>query len=116
VSVTVIVSLSVTFVGGGPPPPELVAVPESETVCVLPATPLLLSVMVRAPVSMPAGAVSEGEKVTLIVQEPPARTLPPQLSDSPKLALMPMLAMVSAAVPVVLLSVTGCDALVVPRF
>jgi hypothetical protein len=43
---------------------------------VLPATPLLLSVMVSVPVS---GPVAVGEKVTLIVQEPLAATLPPQL-------------------------------------
>jgi hypothetical protein len=43
---------------------------------VLPAAPLLLSVIV----SVPAGApVAVGEKVTLIVQEPLAATLPPQL-------------------------------------
>ena len=76
----------------------------------LPATPLLLSVMVRVPVSVP---VAVGEKVTLIVQEPLAATLPPQVLVSPKLALVAMLAMVSVALPV-LLRVTGCDALVVP--
>jgi hypothetical protein len=53
-----------------------VPVPVKLTVCVLPATPLLLSVMVRVPVS---GPVAVGEKVTLIVQEPLAATLPPQL-------------------------------------
>ena len=51
-------------------------VPLSATLCVVPATPLLLSVMVRAPVSGPAVV---GEKVTLIVQEPLAGTLPAQL-------------------------------------
>ena len=78
----------------------------------LPATPLLLSVMVRVPVSAP---VAVGEKVTLIVQEPLAATLPAQVLVWPKLALAAMLVMVSAAVPV-LLRVTGCDALVVPTF
>jgi thiol:disulfide interchange protein len=53
-----------------------VPVPLKLTVCVLPVTPLLLSVIVRAPVSAP---VAVGEKVTLIVQEPLAGTLPPQL-------------------------------------
>jgi hypothetical protein len=77
---------------------------------VLPATPLLLSVMVRLPVS---GPVAVGEKVTLIVQEPLAATLPSQLSVSPKLALTATLVMVSAPLPV-LLSATGCEALVVP--
>jgi hypothetical protein len=89
-----------------------VPVPLKFTVCVLPATSLLLSVMVRVPVSVP---MAVGAKVTLIVQEPLAATLPPQLLVSPKLALVAMLVMVSAALPL-LLRVTGCDALVVPRF
>ena len=93
--------------GGGPGD---VPVPVRATVCMLPATPLLLSVMVRVPVRVP---VAVGEKVTLIVQELLAATLPPQLLVSPKLALAAMLVMVSAALPV-LLRVTGCDALVVP--
>ena len=42
-----------------------VPVPLRLTVCVLPATPLLLSVMVSVPVS---GPVAVGVKVTLIVQ------------------------------------------------
>src|SRR5208337_248779 len=62
-------------------------VPLSATLCVLPATPLLLSVMVSVPVSVP---VAVGEKVTLIVQEPLAATLPAQLLVSPKLALVAM--------------------------
>jgi hypothetical protein len=70
---------------------------------VLPATPLLLSVMVSVPVS---GPVAVGEKVTLIVQEPLAATLPPQVLVWPKLALVAMLVMVSTALPV-LLRVTG---------
>ena len=64
VSVTVIISLFMTFAGDGPPPPALVAVPESETDCMLPSTPLLLSVMVSEPLSVPGVAVDEGEKVT----------------------------------------------------
>ena len=78
----------------------------------LPATPLLLSVMVSVPVSGPAAV---GEKVTLIVQAALAARLPPQLLVSPKFALVAMVAMVSAALPV-LLKVTGCDPLVVPTF
>ena len=89
-----------------------VPVPLKLTVCVLPATPLLLSVMVSVPVS---GPVAVGEKLTLIVQEPLAATLPPQLLVWPKLALVAMLVMVSATLPV-LFRVTGCDPLVVPRF
>ena len=71
-----------------------------------------MSVTVRVPVSVP---VAVGVKVTLIVQEPLTATLPAQLLLSPKLALATMLAMVIAPLPV-LLSVTGCDALVVPTF
>ena len=56
--------------------------PVKFTVCVLPATPLLLSVMVRVPVIVPAVAVSAGEKVTLMVQEPPIATLPPRRYSS----------------------------------
>jgi hypothetical protein len=51
-------------------------VPLSATLCVLPLTPLLLSVMVSVPVSGPAAV---GVKVTLIMQEPPAVILLPQL-------------------------------------
>ena len=87
-----------------------VPVPCKLTFCVLPATPPLLSVTVRVPVS---GPLAVGEKVTLIVQEPLAATLPPQLLVSPKLALAAMLAMVSTPKPE-LLSATGCDTLVVP--
>jgi hypothetical protein len=53
-----------------------------------------------------------GEKVTLIVQLPPAATLPAQLLVSPKLALVVMLEMVRALLPV-LLRVTGFEPLVV---
>jgi hypothetical protein len=79
---------------------------------VLPATPLLLSVMVRVPATVPAAV---GVKVSLIVQEPLAATLPAQVFVAAKLALGVMLVMVSAALPV-LLSVTACDALIVPTF
>jgi hypothetical protein len=97
-----------------------VPVPVKPTVCVLPATPLLLSVMVSVPLSAP---VAVGEKVTLIVQEPPAATgllveqVVPVEATAKALAFVPviaMLLMVSAAVPVVLLRVTACDPLVVP--
>ena len=73
------------------------------------------------PLSVP---VAVGEKVTLIVQEPPAATgllveqvVPAEaMAKAPALApVMAMLAMVSAAVPVALLRVTACDALVVPK-
>ena len=56
-------------------------VPLSATLCVLPATPLLLSVMVSVPVSAPTAV---GVKVTLIVQEPPDATLPPPWPQSEK--------------------------------
>lgn len=83
-------------------------VPLRLTFCVVPATLLLLSVMVRVPFVGPA---ADGAKVTLIVHEPPAATLLPQLFVWLKLVLAVMLATVSAAVPV-LLSVTVCAALV----
>jgi hypothetical protein len=73
-------------------------------------TPLLLSVMVSVPLSTP---VVVGENATLSEQEPPPATLPTQLLVWLKLALVAMLEMVSAALPV-LLKVTDCDALVVP--
>ena len=68
----------------------------------LPLTPPLLSVMVKAPESEPAAV---GKKVTLIVHEPLAATLDPQLLVWPKLALVVMLTRVSGALPV-LTSVT----------
>ena len=88
-----------------------VPVPLRFTVCVLLAIQLLLSAMARVPVS---GPVAEGEKVTLIVQEPLAATLPAQLLVWLKFALALTLAIASGAVPV-LLRVTACDPLVVPR-
>lgn len=54
----------------------LCPVPVKLTVCVLPATPLLLSVMVSVPVRVP---VAVGVNVTATVPEPPAITLLPQL-------------------------------------
>jgi hypothetical protein len=53
-----------------------VPVPLKVTVCVLPAAPLLLSVMVSEPERAPAAV---GVKVTLIVQLPPAATLEPHV-------------------------------------
>ena len=53
-------------------------VPVKLMVCVLPETPLALSVSVIAPGREP---VAEGVKVTLIVQLPDAATLPPQLPE-----------------------------------
>jgi hypothetical protein len=85
-------------------------VPLRLTVCVLFGTPLLLSVTVRVPVRVP---LAVGLKVILTVQEPFALTLPPQVFVWLKSPLMPMLLMVSAALPV-LLSITVCEALVVP--
>jgi hypothetical protein len=96
--------------GGETPATGAVPVPVNLTVCVLPPTPLLLSVMVRVPVRVP---VAVGEKLTLIVQEPLTATLPPQVLVSPKFAVVAMLEIVSAPLPV-LLRVTGCDTLVVP--
>src|SRR5271169_1429408 len=81
--------------------------PDSDTVCALPVTPLLLSVMVRVPLSAP---VAVGVNVTLIVQDALAATLLPQVLVWLKLAPVPMLAMASA-LPPVLLRVTACDAL-----
>ena len=80
-----------------------VPVPLKVTVCVVPTTPLLLSVMVRVP---PIEPVAVGEKVTLIVQEALAATLLPQLLVWLKFALATILVMVSAVLPV-LLRVTG---------
>jgi len=62
-------------------PPGVVSVkswpaPLRLTVCVLPVVLLLLSVMIRVPVRVPPEL---GVKVTLMVQEPPAATLLPQL-------------------------------------
>jgi len=85
-------------------------VPLRLTVCVLPAAPLLLSVMVRVPVS---GPPARGVNVTSMAQELLAATLPPQLVVWLKSSLMKMLLMVSAALPV-LLSVTVCALDAVP--
>lgn len=90
----------------------LVPVPVRVTDCVLPVTPLLLSVIVSVPLRVPFVV---GVNVTLIVQlELDARLLP-QVLPWEKSPLAVMLAMVSGAVPV-LLSVNGCDELGVPTF
>ena len=71
-----------------------------------------LSEILSTPLSVP---VDMGEKVTLMVQEPLAATLLPQLLVSPKLLLAVMPVRVSAALPL-LLRVTACDALALPTF
>lgn len=86
------------------------AVPLSETVCVLPATPSALSVIVSAPANAPPAF---GAKVTLIVHELLAATLLPQLLVWLKLALVTMLVTARVVEPP-FVSVTGCNALVVP--
>jgi hypothetical protein len=83
-------------------------VPVRLTVCVVPATPPLLSVMVRVAVSEPPAV---GVKVTLIVQLAPAATLLPQLLVWAKFPLLVMLATARAMFPV-LDSVTACALLV----
>jgi len=54
-----------------------------------------------------------GVKVTLMLQFPPTGTLAPQLLVSPKLAEAVIPTMINVALPL-LVSVTVCDALVVP--
>ena len=87
-------------------------VPDRLTVCGLPEA---LSVMVTEAARLP---VAVGAKVTLMLQLPPATTELPQLLDSLKSPLFApvtaMLVMVKAAVPV-LVRVTGCAELVIPR-
>ena len=90
----------------------MIPVPVKDTVWVLFATRLLLSVTVKVPVS---GPPTVGAKVTLMVQVALIARLVPQLLVWPKLALAAMLLMASAAVPV-LLKVTGWYALVVSKF
>jgi len=83
-------------------------VPLRLTVCVLPDALLLLSVIVSVPVSEPPAS---GVKVTLIVQDPPAATLAPQLFVCAKFPLVVTLATVKAELPV-FESVTACELLV----
>ena len=84
-----------------------VPVPLSETVCGL---PVALSVTEIVPLVLP---VIVGAKLTLMVHELPAATLVPQLFVCVKPALVAIPEMVSVALPL-LVSVTGCDWLVVP--
>lgn len=72
-------------------------VPFRLTVCVLPVALLLLSVIVSVPVRGPPVA---GANVTLIVHEPLAAKLLPQLLVWLKLLLAVMLVIVSDALPV----------------
>ena len=85
-------------------------VPVKLTLCVLPATTLLSSVTVSAPVRVP---VASGVKVTLMVQLESAPTPLPQLFVSEKSPLAVMLEICSQAHPV-LFRVTASEALVVP--
>ena len=86
------------------------ALPLRATVWVLPATPLAFSVIVSVPVSAPPAA---GVNVALMVQEPLAATLLPQLLVWVKFALVAMLVIERAAEPP-FVSVIRCDAIVVP--
>jgi hypothetical protein len=72
-------------------------VPVRLTVCALPVELLLLSVIVSVPVR---GPPASGVKVTLIVQDPPAATLAPQLFVCAKFPLVLTLATASARLPV----------------
>jgi hypothetical protein len=91
-------------------------VPVSATVCVLPFTPLLLSVIVRVPVLVPE---TFGENVTVIVQIPLGATAAVQVLVSAKAVafapLMAMLLTVSGAVPLLVFeTVTAWPAAVLP--
>ena len=99
-------------VAGDTPASGAVPVPVKPTVCVLPVMVLLLSVSVNVLVRVPFVV---GAKVMLMVQVLVGARLPLQLFvwlKSPP-AVMPVI--VSVAVPV-LVSVTACEALVVPTF
>jgi hypothetical protein len=84
---------------------ETTPVPVIATLCGL---PVALSVIVNAPVRLPAAV---GLNTTLIVQFPPAATLPPHVFVSEKSPafgpVIPMLLIVRL-LPPVLLSVTIC--------
>src|SRR4051812_36231436 len=82
-------------------------VPESETICGLPAAE---SVTVNAPVRVP---VCVGVKVTAMLQLAPAARLAGQELVCAKSPLVPILLTLSAAPPL-FVSVTDCAALVVP--
>jgi len=89
-----------------------VPVPVRVTVCILPATPLLLSLMVRVPYRAPPVV---GVKVTLSVQLSPAGKLPPQLLVRAKSPLVVISPKSSTPLPG-LDTVTVCAALVEPTF
>jgi hypothetical protein len=84
------------------------ALPLKFTTCGLPAA---LSVIVNEPVLLP---VAVGVKVTLMVQLAPAGKDAPQVLISPKSPVARMFVIIKGAVPV-LLNVTACAALVVPK-
>jgi hypothetical protein len=96
-------------IGPGERTTSEIPVPLRPTVCVLSAIPLLLSVIVSAPVYGPPVV---GENVTLIVQELPAARPAPQLLAGVKALLAVTATIVRGAVPV-FLSVTVSGALVV---
>jgi hypothetical protein len=108
-------TLAVTFVPAGV---LAIPVPVRPIVCVLPATPLLLSVIVTKPVRVPTAV---GVKATSIVQVSPGSSGPPEpvtreqevaVESRAKSPLAVMLVMVSEVVPL-LVKVTLCLALVV---
>ena len=82
VTMMVVVPVVPRFVVMAVEPPEGIVrvkswpMPLKLTVCVLPAVPLLSSVMVSVPVRAPTAV---GVNVTLMVQEAPAATLVPQV-------------------------------------
>ena len=88
-----------------------IPVPVKVRDCVLPPTPLLLSVTVSKPLRLPPAL---GVKVMLMVQEPPAATLEPQLLVWLKLPLTATLLTVSA-MPPLLLRLTAWASEVVPK-
>lgn len=94
--------LAAERVTAGPTP-----VPLRTTVC---GPPAALSLMTKSPLVLP---VTEGLKVTLMVQFAPAATLDPQPLVCAKSAVGVMLLMVKAALPL-LARVIACAELVVP--
>jgi hypothetical protein len=82
--------------------------PPKFTTCGLPAA---LSLMVMEPVRLPAAV---GVNVTLMVQLAPTAKLAPQVLSCAKSPVATMLVIIKAAEPV-LLNVTACGALVVPK-
>jgi hypothetical protein len=86
-------------------------IPDRLTICGLPGA---LSVIVRAATRTPPAV---GVNVTLTLHAPPGASEPPHVLDSAKSPAFPpataIFVMVSAAFPI-LVSMTDCDALVVP--